>query len=319
MKKTWITALLDKVAHVLPSGRPRRHSRFFAGSTSAAKLRWRCTGLSSSPTSIDDIYASNGKERSDGQKVRLIDIPVESGGSSGIFDLLEGSAPQNEVAVDEMIADLESALRRNHGVVIEPWVVYLAKSHPKNEVGSLIEEFVKSVVPTGSSVEKRLARKFGLVFAAGVLASRAKIVLWSKASIRAAVGKCFSRARSAAFGSKLHLGMAQSRLLGLLTDKSSIPLYQSGHIFKSKPVALSIFKTKHKSTIVLAISDKGLENIGGSPSVGHKLLGGSQNVGEQYLGMAVRKPSSSTSRLRAPKAAKCRIGNRDSTPSILLQ
>ncbi len=219
--------------------------------------------MSSSPISIDQIYANSNKERTDGQKVRLIDIAVGTDGSSGIFDLLEGSARQNEVAVDEMLTELEGAIRENHGVAIAHWVKHLAETNPKRKVASYIEEFVKAVVPTGTSVEKRLARKFGMVYAAGIIASHAKIVPWGSKSIRASVEKCFSRARAAAFGSKVHLGTARARLLGLLSDKKSTPLLKSGHVFCPQPASLAMFKTNRKGTLVVAVSESHLEHIAG--------------------------------------------------------
>ena len=55
----------------------------------------------------------------------------------------------------------------------------------------LIKKFVRKVVPLGTAFEQRYAKKFGLIYAAGVLAIEAGLLPWPKDHPFKVVAKCF--------------------------------------------------------------------------------------------------------------------------------
>lgn len=267
-----VPELLDKVGHVLPSGRPRQHSRFFVGSQAAPNLRWRSIGLSSSPKALDTIYEAAGRQRTDGQKVRLIDIPVLASASLGIFDLVAGDELQAERKTDSILHDLETSLVANHGTMISAWIEHLASSKPEKQTQLLIDKFVKNSVPTGTGVEKRLARKFGLVWAAGMIAVKAGLLPWNKTLVRDVVEKIFTAARGAAFATRIDLATMRKRLLKGLSDGSAVPEVAAGSVFSSEPVHLEMFTTTRRGVSMLALMEKGLTRFSGSEAGSQRLL-----------------------------------------------
>ena len=267
-----VTELLDKVSHVLPSGRPRQHSRFFAGSQVAPSLRWRSIGLSSSPRALDKIYEDSNRLRTDGQKVRLVDIPVLTSGSLGIFDRVDGDEAEAERTTDRILHELEASLAGNHGNMISAWVKHLASSKLEKRTQSLIDSFVKKVVPTGTGVEKRLARKFGLVGAAGIIAVKADLLPWDEKLVRDVTVKMFTAARTSAFAKKITLATMRKRLLKSLSDGSAVPEVEVGRVFSSEPAELEIFTTTRRGVRVLALAERGLTKFAGSEGGSKRLL-----------------------------------------------
>jgi hypothetical protein len=299
-----VTDLLDKVAHVLPSGRPRQHSRFFAGSQVAPNLRWRSIGLSSSAKTIDRIYEEVARERSDGQKVRLIDIPVLTSGSLGIFDRVTGDEMETERATDGILHDLEASLIVNHGTMISVWIKHLAASKLKMRTQLLIKTFVRNVVPTGTGVEKRLARKFGLVWAAGVIAVNAGLLPWSKTLVRDVVVKMFTAARGSAFATKINLAAMRKRLHKGLSDGSIVPEVTAGQVFSTEPTDLEIFTTTRCGVRVLALVEKGLTKFSGSDSGAQRLLADLLDSGALIGGHGGKRTTQFVFKISAPDKEK---------------
>ena len=67
--------LITKVAHGLTEGSSKEYSSVVSRKDWLAKLHWRCLGLSSAPISVERFWHDHGKSRSNGQRVRFIDIP----------------------------------------------------------------------------------------------------------------------------------------------------------------------------------------------------------------------------------------------------
>ena len=222
-KKADITELLDKAAHILPDGRPRNYSRFYAGHNKARALRWRCIGLSSSPKSIDDLYAERGTERSLGQRVRLIDLPIPANPHLGLFDHVTGDGAQLEKKLRKTIRAMDSALDKNFGKAVPPWIEFIRSSKAETRVPDLITKFVRHAAQSSGAAESRVAAKFGLVYAAGMMALEAKILPWPEEWVLSTILKCFNLARSKLPKNGNETAVKKAGLASLLTNAKSIP------------------------------------------------------------------------------------------------
>ncbi|MGX5851391.1 hypothetical protein ACWGTO_30570, partial [Mesorhizobium sp. PL10] len=118
--------------------------------------------------------------------VRFIDIAVPSAERGGIFNHANGAS---------LIEELEDALDKVYGGPFRSWLLFLMKENPRASVRRLIDEFVSKVGPR-SNLEKRAARKFGLLYAAGALAVEANILTWPTARPLNVMRRLFARWRS---------------------------------------------------------------------------------------------------------------------------
>jgi uncharacterized protein (DUF927 family) len=119
--------------------------------------------------SFSALLSRIGKKPQAGQEIRLADISADRGAGHGAFDCLHGSETGSAFA--ERIA---VAVKSNHGAVGQEWLRCLVgDQHVLSEaVEDTIKEFVRTVVaPSASGQVHRVARRFGLIAAAGELAA----------------------------------------------------------------------------------------------------------------------------------------------------
>ena len=98
-----------------------------------------------------------------------------------------------------MAKALRRACKKYYGTPFRAFVTAVAANVPrvKREVDELVEKFYHYALVSEDGWERRFAEKFALACAAGVLASRWKILPWSEQHIRKATRSCYRRARKA--------------------------------------------------------------------------------------------------------------------------
>ena len=179
-----LVELLDKAAHVIVEGQPKSYSTFYGGAQNAKSLRWRCTGISSSPGQLEQI---GKKGRTQGQRLRHIDIPLQSKNKFGVFDRLRADKAQPGKTADKvylLVKELERTIGSNHGRAIKKWIDCLVALPNAKRPQQLLDEFVSFASPVKNAPENRMAAKFGLAFAAGVLALEARILPWTREFVK---------------------------------------------------------------------------------------------------------------------------------------
>jgi hypothetical protein len=157
-------------------------------------LRWSTFGFTSSPKSLGEIAADINWRRSKGEQVRFIDIPVGPVSKGGIFDRLEGSDVERVEQGKSLIKQLEPGLAQNYGLIYPVWINFLLEEDRSRRLVKLTNEFVERVAGFGDGWDERFARKFGVIEAAGRLATEAKIVPWPDSWSSQAVLRCYRRA-----------------------------------------------------------------------------------------------------------------------------
>lgn len=184
------------LTHLLTSGQSKEVSSV---ATQLPKLSFECIVLSSSPQTIEASTVASG-DRTDGDRTRLLEIQVPSGEEGGIFaNPLFGNAPSD---TRTLVEGLASSSLRYYGKAGRRWIKFLVSRQRtiSARLTALADEFSLAAAPGATGVEARILRKFGLVYAAGMLAREAKILPWTASQIERVANRGFRDAMMVAFG-----------------------------------------------------------------------------------------------------------------------
>jgi putative DNA primase/helicase len=175
-----------EVAYMLGNGTGK--ARADKSGSARDKAKWRCLFLSTGEVSLAQHMLEDGKKARAGQETRIADIPADLG-AFGVFDALHGASD------GALFANLiKDKVREYHGAVGWEYIRLLSEDFEivRNAVDATIDMFIADHVPNNASGQvKRVGRRFGLVAAAGELATFFNITGWDKGAAIEAVGKCF--------------------------------------------------------------------------------------------------------------------------------
>jgi len=176
------------VAYMLANGSGKRRGLAHGGTR--PKLTWRLLFLSTGEISLEQHIAAAGQRIQAGQEVRLVDVPADAGAGYGLFEDLHG-APNGKTFADQ----LREVTAQHYGHAGRAFVETLSQDLAANVTTAqqLRDGFVAQHVPEGSSGQvSRVAQRFGLIGAAGELATAAGMTGWPQGAALAAASRCFS-------------------------------------------------------------------------------------------------------------------------------
>lgn len=176
-----------EVAYMLGNGTGKARADKHGGAKEKAK--WRCLFLSTGEVSLDQHMMTDGKKAKAGQETRIADIPADLG-AFGVFDCLHGFTDGASLA--DAIKD---RTRHYHGTAGREYIQKLSEDFSKviDAVDAVIDVFIMEHVPANASGQvKRVGYRFGLVAAAGELATSFGITGWEKGEATQAAGQCFN-------------------------------------------------------------------------------------------------------------------------------
>ena len=162
-------------------------------------LKWRLLFLSSGEVSLTNMLDEIRKRTNPGQEIRMADISVMSEKNNGVFENLNGCKNYAELA--EKLSELSNQYYGSAGV---EWLEILVKNKSaiSSEIKGRLEQFIELAnVEDAPSQIRRVARRFGLVAAAGELLIEHKITPWAKRSAKNAAIYCFEKWKEG-FGEK---------------------------------------------------------------------------------------------------------------------
>lgn len=168
---------LADLAYTAPSGRGRIRSKRVQ-SDGLSNQTWTVNCLGSTEEKIDD----DGKAvRRRGEQVRLIELAVPLKSDGGIFDRApaEGS---------EMAAQVGKTVDKNYGLALRQFLLELVNDKSATATAlAAFRAFLKLTEQERPGRDQRLASKFALVFAAGMLARQYKVAPWARQGLRDSV------------------------------------------------------------------------------------------------------------------------------------
>jgi putative DNA primase/helicase len=162
-------------------GRMTRHI------TNRAPSRFRLLYLSTGEQTLRQIMQKAGKSTRGGQEARLVDIEADAGKGMGVWENTHGKTPR------QFSDDLSRAARTHYGTPIRAFIHFVAAKREavERDARGKCDEFLKRVKPGDSGEVGRVAGIFGLIFAAGEIATREGITGWKVNDALWAADKCF--------------------------------------------------------------------------------------------------------------------------------
>lgn len=277
--------VLSETAHVMTDGQSQDYSDVVAGPDQLPKLYWRCMSISTSPVTAEAYAIKAGAPRSDGERVRFIDVPVPVRKNGGVADLLEVEPSSRIKAGKRLIKKLERATKKNHGTPLEPWIQYILSDVEPDTVDRLIRKFIVKVAPDGTGFDERIAAKFGLAFAAGKLATKAGLLPWPPGFSLKVVTHCYRQARTAILDVARIEADALEILQTALNDKNVFPRVEKRGIIPADAASSWVgIKRRIKEKKAVAISSKRLHLLTGSEESAKYLLEYIEREGPLFKG-----------------------------------
>jgi putative DNA primase/helicase len=154
---------------------------------------WRILIVSSGEITIESKMAEAGQRPMAGQGVRFVCLPADAGAGMGVFQHL------HEFATPRALAEhLGRASKIYYGTALRAFLARLAAERGQ-DADALRDRLLRQVeaflghVPAGADPQVvSVARRFGLVAAAGELARAYGIVPWPEGEATRAAGACFA-------------------------------------------------------------------------------------------------------------------------------
>ncbi len=218
------------VAYMLANGAGKQ--RLSRGASLRKVPRWHLLFLSSGEIGLAEKIAetARGRRQTAGQHVRVVDVPADTESGYGLFEALHGFADAGDFA-----QHLVRGARENYGHAARAFVELIA-SDPEAVRKAVVERvaaFVAENVPPGSDGQvSRVAGRFGLVAAAGEIATAAGILPWPAGEATEAARTCFAawiEARGGTEAAEVQDGIAAARsFLSAHGASRFLPAWETG-------------------------------------------------------------------------------------------
>jgi uncharacterized protein (DUF927 family) len=180
-----------EIAYMIANNKGK--SRMSRSAEARKSKEWRLLFLSSGEISLGDKMAEVGKKSRAGQEIRLLDIPADAGVGMGMFENLHGTGSAGAFA-----EQLKRAAQECHGAPLREFVEQIAQwlandpEGTKSALRDLRDDFIREYLPGGASGQVRSAcGRFGLIAAAGEIATSFDLTGWPKGEATQAVVTCF--------------------------------------------------------------------------------------------------------------------------------
>ncbi|MEA1831275.1 DUF927 domain-containing protein [Methylobacterium durans] len=212
-KRQDVKEILQAITHGLVEG----GGKVYAASVQASlpDLTSRSPILSNGNRSGAELARIAGLPWDEQEAARFISIPVPKRAQGGVIDLPSSTDPHHSAHLINM---LEKGLKRHHGRVLGRWLTLVWKH--RERVNGLIANFVSLAQPN-DAYERRIARKFGLIYAAGMIGVRTGFLPWEAGLPNEVVLKLYHGARAA-----MQVGCAREAIVALaeaLNDAAMFP------------------------------------------------------------------------------------------------
>ncbi|MFG1303683.1 DUF927 domain-containing protein [Xanthobacter autotrophicus] len=178
-----------QIAYMLANGVGKARAGRSGEARPAAE--WRLLFLSSGELSLADKIAEDGRGRkvAAGQQVRIVDIPADAGAGLGLFENLHGFP-----SADAFARHLKMASSEHYGHPSRAFLRTLVDAF--DDIAPVVkgysEEFLAENCPADVDGQvSRVAARFGLVAAAGEMATAAAVLPWAAGEATRAAARCF--------------------------------------------------------------------------------------------------------------------------------
>jgi uncharacterized protein (DUF927 family) len=178
---------VGEIVYALVNGSGR--GRMTRALTSRTSSQFKLIFLSTGERTLQEVMQSAGKQTRGGQETRLLEIPADAGCGLGIFESIH-QFPSSAA----MAQELARAARSNYGTAIDHFIRHLVEHRESvvESVRKVRDDFLKRRVSREDSGEVyRAASLFGLIAAAGELATEIGLTGWNRKESLMAADACF--------------------------------------------------------------------------------------------------------------------------------
>jgi putative DNA primase/helicase len=181
-------------------GRGKTYSRFVPTEKSGKNIKRRSIIFANGEETSDELAMHAGEIRMAGETVRWIDLPGAKVGCPDVFDRAPpfDSRAKRSAWYRRQCGALRAGCEHHHGVALWHFIkrVIGQRRTVRGELVELRDSFVKMVTKDECDhVVQHLAKNFGHIYAAGILAVRFGTVPWSEDLVLECVSRCYRDAR----------------------------------------------------------------------------------------------------------------------------
>jgi putative DNA primase/helicase len=201
---------VDAMAYMLGNGAGKARMRRDASARPI--ITWRLPFLSTGETGLAAKMQEGGRRARAGQEVRVVEIPADAGAGRGIFEDLHGFA-----SGDALARHLRLAAEQHKGHAARSFLAQITENlnATAEAVAAARDAWIRAnLQPEADGQVSRVARRFGLIAAAGELAAGLRILPWPEGEAERAATRCFGdwlRARGGHGPTEVRDGIAQVR------------------------------------------------------------------------------------------------------------
>jgi putative DNA primase/helicase len=152
------------------------------------KLSWSLLFVSAGEVTLADHAQTAGKRTRGGAEVRLLNVEADAGARLGLFENIH-----NAESPDAFARQLKEAALRFYGAPLRAFLEFITGNRAPTEkaIRNFQADFLGKHVPAGASGEVfRAGQRFGLIAAAGEIATDAGITGWQQHEATEAAARC---------------------------------------------------------------------------------------------------------------------------------
>jgi putative DNA primase/helicase len=185
-----------KVAYMLGNGGGK--DRMGQHGVAQRKRHWRLLFLSTGEVTLADHSEAGGVKTKAGTEVRMVNLDADAGAGMGLFQTLRDIENHDGKPNPAGFASLlKSSTEKYRGTAGPAFVECVIKNESAvtKDLHAWVQDFVvkQQLPPEASGEISRVAERFGLVGAAGEVASKAGITGWKPGTAMRAASWCFQR------------------------------------------------------------------------------------------------------------------------------
>ncbi|WEJ87201.1 MAG: DUF927 domain-containing protein [Klebsiella huaxiensis] len=229
---------MQKIVYMLGAEGGKQRSNFYQ----PRKATWRLTALSNGELGLNEQAANGNIQRNNGEKVRFIDIPVDCESDMGIFETVPDSLTPSEYA-----ENIKSACHQHYGVAGPAFVEKILSKgtkHIKKELKRHMNNFLIHHNISGlDGIEKRIAKRFALSYASGVLAVDFGILPFTASDVMEGISCCYGKATGNQRSIKLNMLFNDTLKQAFKNQVVKLSDYSSEEPgFKKEPILATVIK-----------------------------------------------------------------------------
>lgn len=298
------SAYLQKATHLITSGASTAYSK--SVKENLPDLEWSCPVLTGGPRTIEEQAQIDGVVRTNGDRRRMIDIPIPQNEGAGIWDRLG-----DETDISVLSKDIEEAAKKNYGHLYKKWVTLMMKDRDRfvEEIDDYLDDyFQKNRLHGDGGFENTITKKFGIVFAAGMKAIAEGLLPWNKRDFNEAIVKLHQSARGVITTEKQVLRKAFLAVNEATSDAERFPYVKQSR--------MANFKGKTSITGFVIDNRKSRHLFLTLPTL-HRIVGGKANAD-----LFIKRSGEIGAHVRGPKGKTCvqmevNVGGKKHRPRLL--